>query len=127
MNWTAALSGGLGVAVVSGLVMIVRALLGRPLIQASAADRLSESALKLIAAAQKAAERAESDADEARREATDARREAVEARRAADDAERSVRYFRAAILSPGATLEGLRAMVSEGPGNGVPRTSSDAR
>lgn len=121
MNWSAALSGGLGVAVVSGLVMIVRALLGRPLIQASAADKLSESALKLIAAAQKAAERAESDADEARREATDARREAAEARRSADEAERAVRYFRAAILSPSATLDGLRQMVTDGPGNGMAR------
>jgi hypothetical protein len=107
--------------------MLVRALLGRPLIQASAADKLSGTAVKLIEQASKDADDARREASEARREASDARREAVEARRAADEAERSVRYFRAAILSPSATLEGLRAMVNEGPGNGVAAVSRDSR
>lgn len=119
MSWSTIIGSGFATAVIWGGVLLTRALLGRPLIQASAADKLSDTAIKLITAAQKAAEKAEGDADEARKEATDARREAAEARRAADEAERAVRYFRSAILSPAATLEGLRAMVNEGPGNGV--------
>lgn len=114
------LGGGTAGAVVYGLTVIVRAVAGLPLVRASAADRLSESAIKLIESAQKAADDAGKDAALARQEANEARREASDARRAADDAERAVRYFRAAILSPNATLEGLRAMVNEGPGNGVP-------
>lgn len=119
MNWGTALSGGVGAAAVYAVVLLVKAFLGRPLIQASAADRLSGTAIKLIESAQKAADEAGKDAAQARQEANEARREAADARRAADNAERVVNYFRAAILSPNATVEGLRQMVNEGPGNGV--------
>ena len=115
------MSGGLGVAVVSSLVMIVRALLGRPLIQASAADKISGTAVKLIEQASKDADDARREAAEARRDASEARREANDARRAAEDAAREVRMLKSAILSPYATLDGLRALISEGPGNGIPR------
>ena len=113
------LGGGTAGAVVYGLSVVVRAIAGRPLVRATAADRLSESAIKLIESAQKAADDAGKDAAAARQEANEARREAADARRAADNAERVVHYFRAAILSPNATLDGLRAMVNEGPGNGA--------
>ncbi len=125
MNWQSLLiGGGFGASLAGGIVALVKVFIQRPLIQASAAGRLSESALKLIAAAQKAAERAEAEADQARQEAAEARKEAADARRSADEAERAVRYFRAAILSPAATLESLRQMAAEGPGNGVARPPS---
>lgn len=139
MSWNlpALLSGGFGAALVTGAVLIVRALIARPLVQATAADKLSASAVKLIEAAQKSADdanadalaqireardearAARADADLARRDATEARREAVDARREAADVAREFRRITAAILSPYATIESLRAMVSEGPGNGV--------
>lgn len=142
--WSVVLGGGTAGAVIYGLALIVRVIVswisGRPLVQATVAERLNERALKLVERAERSADEAQKDAEqarteaaktrqearkeisEAREEATLARREASDARRAAEDAERTVRALKSAILSPYATLEGLRAMVSEGPGNGVART-----
>lgn len=119
IDWSALLSGGLGVAILGALVAIVRAVTGRPLTQASAADSLSNSALKLIDRAEKSAEKSAEKADRAEKEAADARREAVDARRAADDAGREVRLIKYAIMAPGATIERLREMVGEPGANGA--------
>ncbi|GIH07507.1 hypothetical protein Rhe02_55740 [Rhizocola hellebori] len=118
VDWPAVLSGGLGVAILGAVVAIVRAVMGRPLVQASAADQISTTALKLIVAAERSAERAGQEATDAKREATDARREATDARRAADEAAREVRLLKSAILAPTATLERLREMVGEPGANG---------
>lgn len=139
--WTVVLGGGTAGAVIYGLAMIVRVLVawrsGRPLVQATVSERLDERALRLVERAEKSADEAQKDAErareeaaktraearkeitEAREEATLARREAADARRAAEDAERTVRALKSAILSPYATVEGLRQMVAEGPQNGI--------
>lgn len=139
--WTVVLGGGSAGAVIYGLTQIVRVIVawrsGRPLVQATVSERLDERALRLVERAEKSADAAEKDAEntrmeaakarqearleigEARQEAAAARREAAEARRAADDAERMVRTLKSAILSPYATVDGLRQMVAEGPQNGV--------
>lgn len=126
MSWSAFISGGFGVAVVSGLVMIVRAVLGRPLIQASAAEKVSDTALAHVEQARDDARQAfaearsaRQDAEQARRDASEARREASEARREATDAAREMRRLKSAILNPSITVEQLRAMVSDPPGNGM--------
>lgn len=141
--WTVLLGGSTAGAVIYGLALIMRVILswlgGRPLVQATVAERLNERALKLVERAEKSADEAQKDAEqarqeasktrqearleisEARQEAASARREAADARRAAEDAERTVRALKSAIMSPYATVEGLRQMVAEPPGNGVAR------
>lgn len=124
MNWISLLiGGGFGASIVGGIVALVKAFLRRPLIKADAADQISQTALNLIKAAEKSAEKAETNAAKAEAKADEARKEAADARRCADDAERVVRWIRAAILAPNATVEGLRQLVNEGPGNGAARIS----
>lgn len=91
-----------------------------------AAADLADSALKLVAAAREEARQymdlarldvqaARLDAVEARNEAAAARNEATQARREAMFAVATLRSRDLAILSPYATLESLREMVSQGP------------
>lgn len=127
ISWSAVLGSGFATALVWGVVMIVKASFQRPLTQASAAVQLNESALKMIKAAQEDAEQAGKEASEARREASEARREASDARRSADDAAREVRMIKSAILSPMATLDGLRQMIGDPGSNGLPHVHSDNR
>lgn len=104
-----------------GSVAIVTALARRQVTRVEAASVLNESTLKWASNLMADADEARRDAGEARREATEARREATDARRAAEDAAREARVLKTAIMSPYASLEGLRAMISDSPGNGVAR------
>lgn len=129
-DWLVPLLGGsAGMGVVWGIVEIFKTIANRPIRQVTAADMLSDSALEQVKQALAAAEEARKEArearreaDEARREANEARREAVEARRDAMNAAANMRRIVTAIQSPYATLEQLRAMVSDPPssnGNGT--------
>ena len=91
-----------------------------------AAANLAESALTLVAAAREEARQymdlarlevqvARMDAAEARNEAAAARNEATQARREAMYAVATLRQRDLAILSPYATLDSLRELVSQGP------------
>jgi Cdc6-like AAA superfamily ATPase len=91
-----------------------------------AAADLADSALKLVAAAREDARQAiellRMDVNSARMEAAEARNEAAAARNEATQARREAMYAVAtlrqrdlAILSPYATLESLRELVSQGP------------
>lgn len=118
---TAAQSGAGGLAI-WGVIEIIKTIANRQVTAATAADRLSDSALDLVRQARDDAQAAwgeartaRQDADSARRDASEARREATEARREAMDMARDMRRIRTAILSPYATLDGLRAMVSDPP------------
>lgn len=125
-DWPGWLQTALGSGVVGGFLygfgVVVRTIANRKIRDATAADKLSDSALALVQQAGKDAKEARDeanqarrDADEARREASEARREATEARRDAMTAVANMRRLTSAILSPYASLEGLRAMVSDPP------------
>lgn len=134
-QWVALLLGGtFGGAAIGGIVEVIKTIANRKIRdatvsveQATAADRLSDSALDHVREARDEARQARQEANEARREASEARREAVEARREAMTAVARMRQLVTAIQSPYATLEQLRLMVSDPPssnGNGpvlVPR------
>lgn len=135
-DWiTLLLGSGFGGALIYGIVALVKTVASRKVIQASAADQLADSALAMIQAARNDAEKAISqarayaadvmgqaaldvsasrrDADEARRDAAEARREATAARKEAMDATATMRRLTTEILSPYATLDRLRALVSD--------------
>ncbi len=125
-NWpgwlTTVLGSGVGAAFLWGMVEVVKTVANRRIREVTAADRLSDSALDLVRqarddaqAAWAEARSARQDAESARRDASEARREANEARREAMDMARDFRRIKSAILSPYATLEALRAMVSDPP------------
>lgn len=116
------LSGSVGGGFIWGVVEVVKTFSNRRIRDATAADKLSDSALELVRqarddakAAWQEAQNARRDADEARREASEARREATEARRDAMTAAANMRRLTNEILSPYATLERLRALVSDPP------------
>lgn len=124
--WTTVLGSGFGAAVIWGIVVITKMLLNRPMAQATTAEALSGTALKLLEearddakAARDEAKSARQDADSARRDASEARREATEARREAMDSVAEMRRWKSAILSPYATLEKLRDMVGDPGANGT--------
>jgi len=90
--------------------------------EVAATATLNGEALELVRqarddakAAWNEAKSARQDADDARRDAAEARREANEARREAQDMARDMRRIKSAIMSPYATLDQLRAMVSDPP------------
>jgi uncharacterized protein (DUF3084 family) len=129
-QWVALILGGtFGGAAIGGIVEVVKTIANRKVRdaaatveQATAADRLSDSALEFMRQAGEDAKEARNEANQARRDADDARRDASEARREATEARRdamtavaNMRRLTSAILSPYATLEGLRAMVSDPP------------
>lgn len=122
-DWPSWLLGsGVTGAFLYGFAEVVKTIAGRKVREATAADKLSDSALDLVRQARDDAKSAwtearsaRQDADDARRDASEARREATEARREAMSAVASMRRITTAILSPYATLEGLRAMVSDPP------------
>lgn len=131
MNWLSLLiGGGFGASLVGGIVALVKAFWRRPLIKVEAATELSDQAVDMvrqvrddalaqIKQARDDATAARQDADEARRQAAEARNEAWAARRDAEGALREFRRLTDAIMAPYATLEMLRQMVAEGPGNGI--------
>lgn len=94
-----------------GGAAILQAVTGRRSRKAEVADRLSDSTLKWVEEFQEEARNARAEAAEARREAQEARRELADVRREAEALIRDLRELRAAVLSPGATVERLRAMV----------------
>lgn len=133
-EWPTWLGGGAVGIFVYGAVQVINTFARRKVTQATAADQLSDSALALVRqagedakAARDEARQARQDADSARRDASEARREATDARREAMTAVANMRRIVTAIQSPYASLEGLRAMVTDPPssnGNGpalVPR------
>jgi uncharacterized protein (DUF3084 family) len=125
----AALSGGVVGAFISGVVEVIKTVSSRKVRAATVVDQLSDTAMEQVKQAIAAAEAARSDAHEARAEAREARQEAysarqeaVEARRAANDARREamdmsrdLSRLKTAILSPYASIEQLRAMVTDPP------------
>jgi hypothetical protein len=144
-TWSTLLGGGFGAAVVWAVVALLKAWLGRKVINADAADKLAGSALEVLEAARKdnqlaiAQARADAaatmqqalqdvaaarrDTDEARRDAAEARRQAGEARREASDARKEaemsgqmLRKLLTELFRPGVTVDGLRAFVNDYPG-----------
>lgn len=131
MNWQQLLiGGGFGASLVGGIVALIKAFWRRPLVRVEASTQLSDQAVDMvrqvrddaltqIKQARDDALAARQDADEARRQAAEARNEAWAARRDTEGALREFRRLTDAIMAPYATLEMLRAMVAEGPGNGT--------
>lgn len=125
----ALLGGGVVGAFVSGAVEVIKTFANRKLTQATAEEKqaatvehLSDTALEQVRQALAAVKEARDEArgarveaDEARREASEARREATDARREAMVAVARMRQLTTAILSPYASIEGLRAMVADPP------------
>lgn len=108
---TVLLSGG-------SLAVLVGAVTGRRTRKAEVADRLSDSSLKWVQEFQEETSRARLEASEARREVAEMRRELADVRREAEALAHDLRNLRGAIMSPGATVERLRAMVGGGAANG---------
>lgn len=131
MDWSVLLGGGLGVAVLATIQALARLVSNRRVVQATAADQITESVLKQITAANAAVDKAyercaaaERAAEQARLDAHEARREAVDARREAMAAVGEWRRLRTEILAPYATLEYLRRLVADPGSNGsAPVTS----
>jgi hypothetical protein len=114
-----------------GFVAIVNTFANRRKVKVDAADVLSGAALEQVnsmleqvRSARRDAEGARRDAEEARQSATRAWGEANEARRETMAVAAQLRRLTTEILSPAATLERLREMVSAGGGgtqNGTTR------
>jgi hypothetical protein len=110
-----------------GVVAFVQAFAGRRVAKADAAERLTGSALEIAEELKKDAKDARAEAAGARSEAAGARREATEAhnqmrqiRVEAEDLAGRLRMLVAAIWSPTASIDGLRALVPQGLGpNGL--------
>jgi hypothetical protein len=140
-DWGTVFGAGFGGAALYGITQIVKAVLQRKTTNADAAAKLAQSANSIIETVRNDAERsieaageqvkiaraelvqareesrkevnqARMEAAEARREAAQAQREATEARRSSDESLYLMRRLTAAILSPYATIEQLREMVS---------------
>lgn len=136
VDWGTVLGTGFGGAMLYSMALIVKTALGKRMINADAAAKLSNSANEMIQAVRIDAEKsiehayklvedarkelaearievtqARQEATEARREATLAQREATDARRSSDESLYIVRRLTQAILSPNATLDGLREIV----------------
>jgi len=151
-DWGTLVGAGFGGAALYSVAQIGVALIKRRSINADAAAKLSQSANEIIKSVRDDAERsieaaydrveaaqkdlaqgrdearrevvqARQEATEARREASAAQREATEARRAADEALYLVRRLTTAILSPYATLEGLREMAGSVNGSRLMKPS----
>jgi len=112
-----------------GVSRVLDSIWNRHKIRVDAVDRLSDTTQDLVEAIRKDAREqmelarldvtaARRDALEARNEASAARAEATAARREAMEAVATVRRLTLAILSPYATLEGLRDMVNGPNGYG---------
>jgi transposase-like protein len=101
-----------------GLAVLVNAVTGRRARRVEVADRLSDSSLKWVQEFQEETGRARLEAAEARREMAEVRRELADCRHEAEALARDLRNLRGAIMSPGATLDRLRAMVDGNSANG---------
>ncbi len=115
MNWLTVIASVLASVLGSGgVATVITALSRRRVVKVEAADRLNESTLEW-------AEGLKQDAVAARTELAAVRREMISVRKEAEALALDLRRLRLAILEPDATLDRLRLMVSDRPGNGVPR------
>jgi chromosome segregation ATPase len=101
-----------------GLLVLVQAFTGRRQRKAEVADRLSDSTLKWVEQFQEETRAAWQELARARQEIAGLRLELAECQRQAEHLARDLRDVHGAIMSPGATLERLRAMVDGGTANG---------
>lgn len=109
----------------AGLIKLIEAVSRRRSIKVEAADRVNEMTLEWAAAVRADAQAARNEVREARSDAEAARSDAREARTDMANlrteiraATATLRYWRQAILSPEATLAGLRRMAAaEAPGD----------
>jgi hypothetical protein len=111
----AAVLGGGGVAGLLG--SLLTGLLNRPKVRAEAVSLLTDAALKQVNELQERTAEAEQAATAARREAAEASRQMRALTVEVDAAVATLRNWRAAVLSPAATLDGLRAMVAADMGH----------
>jgi chromosome segregation ATPase len=102
-----------------GLAVLINAVTGRRTRKAEVADRLSDSTLKWVEQFQEETRAAWQELARARQEIAGLRLELAECQRQAEHLARDLRDVHGAIMSPGATLERLRAMVG-GTANGRP-------
>lgn len=128
MSWTSVVVTVL-VAVLGGggAATIITTLARRKVTKVEAADRLNESTLEWAEQLKADAASARRDAHEARLEANGARVEMAAVRYEAESLAYELRRLRLAILDPYASIDKLRQLISEGPGNGVPHTPAGAR
>lgn len=101
-----------------GLAVLVNAVTGRRGRRAEVADRLSDSSLKWVQEFQEETRAAWQELAHARQEVAGLRLELAECQRQAEHLARDLRDVHGAIMSPGATLERLRALVDGGTANG---------
>lgn len=105
-----------------GAVAIVQAVASRRKVKVDAADQLSDAALDQLRAVRTDAMEqialARRDVEDARRSAQQAWAEAADARREAMAATAQLRRLHSEILSPVATVDHLRTLVSVGGQNG---------
>ncbi len=101
-----------------GLAVLVQAFTGRKNRKAEVADRLSDSSLKWVEQFQEETRNAWQELARARQEIAGLRLELAECQRQAEHLARDLRDVHGAIMSPGATLERLRAMIDGSTTNG---------
>lgn len=101
-----------------GAVALINAFANRKKVKVDAVDQLSDTALEQVRSALEQVALARQDAADARRSATQAWAEAAEARREAMAVAAHLRRLTSEILSPVATIEHLRTLVSPGTQNG---------
>ena len=112
-DWVAILGAALGAGGLSGLAT---ALIARPKTRADAVSVLTDAAVKQVNELQEQVTEARAEAQRARQESEAARQQVRLLTAEVDECMDRLRAWRAAIFSPQATVEGLRAMVGPEPG-----------
>ncbi len=101
-----------------GLAVLVQAFTGKRSRKAEVADRLSDSSLKWVEQFQEETRAAWQELARARQEIAGLRLELAECQRGAERLARDLRDIHGAIMSPGASVERLRAFIDGGTANG---------
>ncbi len=96
---------------------LAAAVMQRPKVRADALAVLTDAAVKQVNELQEEVAAARRETAAARLETEAARAQVRLLTAEVDDCMRTLRAWRAAIFSPAATVEGLRAMVGQDPGN----------
>lgn len=121
MNWWQTLATVLGGAGFTGfLTSLLTGLMQRPKVRADTALALTDAAKRIVDELQEEVSAARQETAAARAETAEARRHVRMLTAEVDACMRTMRAWRAAIFSPAATVDGLRAMVgTESGSNGT--------
>lgn len=112
MSWQLVISTLVALLGSTGLLRMIDAIGRRRVVRVEIADKVNEMTLEWAAAVKADAFAARSEAQTARAEASEARRQMATLSAEIEAATARLRMWRTAALSPVATLEGLRLMIT---------------